>query len=98
MLKAALGIQIYLAGVVNNKTISVKNSFAGVKGKLCRYFGNMMLAFVFFIPQALIISYFSASNNPYYFLITIPYNCLVFPLYFLLEPTVALEEKDTLKF
>ena len=96
MFQSALAIQIYITDAINNKTKSIKNSFAEVRGKFWRYLGNIMLATFFLVPQLLITNYFNTSNNPYYFLITIPYICLFFPLYFLLDPTVALEDKDTL--
>jgi len=97
MLKAILGIQIYITGAINNKTLSIKDSLGGTHGKLLRYFGNMVATGIFLIPIVLITYYFNTLNNPYYFLISISYNFLIFPLYFLLEPIVALEEKDTFK-
>jgi len=97
LIKASLAIQIYIVNAKNNANLTIKESFAKIREKSWRYFGNMMLASLFLIPVLGITNYFNSINNPYYFFISIPYTCLIFPLYFLLEPVMALEEKDTLK-
>jgi len=90
-LKFKLANQIYVENILNNREITIEESFDETRGKVWRYLGNLLLTGLLLIPM------FLFAGKSYSLFITIPYNCLIVPFYFLLEPVIALEEKDALK-